>query len=271
MIARAFFRRAALSLAALAFSAALAFAPSASATDYSDNWWTEGEVGWGAQLNQYDNFLFITLYIYGQDKSPTWFTAQLTWDGTSAFTGQLYSTIGSYYAAPWNNAEHPAPNLVGSASFTPTSSYQGTLVYTVNGVGTVTKTLSRIPLAPITLAGSYSGGQAGGYFNCTNNGNNGAYTDSFDLTLTQGANNTVSFVFAYSSLSCTFTGTLEQHGTLFNVNSATYTCNAGTNSFNTTANMSEIKATSLGIEGRFTAGGVPGGCTESANFSAVLH
>ena len=40
---------------------------------------------------------------------------------------------------------------------------------------------------------------------------------------------------------------------------------------NTAASMAEIKATSLGIEGRFSAPSVGGGCREDANFSAVLQ
>jgi hypothetical protein len=35
--------------------------------------------------------------------------------------------------------------------------------------------------------------------------------------------------------------------------------------------MSEIKATSLGIEGRFVAPSSVDGCREDATFSAVLH
>src|SRR5437868_12294967 len=33
------------------------------------------------------------------------------------FAGDLYSTVGSYFGAPWNPAEHPTATLVGSASF----------------------------------------------------------------------------------------------------------------------------------------------------------
>ena len=43
---------------------------------------------------------FATFFIYGQNGSPTWYTAQLTWDG-SKFTGGLYATGGTWFAAPW--------------------------------------------------------------------------------------------------------------------------------------------------------------------------
>jgi hypothetical protein len=63
-------------------------------------------------------------------------------------------------------------------------------------------------------------------------------------------------------------GTLEQHGQLYRIAPASYSC-TGSLMFNASATMEEIKATAQGIEGRFTAG-LSGGCTETAYFSAVL-
>ena len=41
--------------------------------------------------------------------------------------------------------------------------------------------------------------------------------------------------------------------------------------FNGTATVYEIKATSLGIEGRYFSSNAGGGCREAAQFSAVLQ
>ena len=68
-------------------------------------------------------------------------------------------------------------------------------------------------------------------------------------------------------LTCTLAGTYVQHGQYYEIPSATYTCNDG---LNTTASVSEIKPTSLGIEGHYSASNVGGGCAENANFSAVF-
>ena len=102
---------------------------------------------------------------------------------------------------------------------------------------------------------------------------NGPYRDFFDLTITQLddptllTDGTVTFAFAYEQgLSCTFTGTLKLHGQLYSVPSASYQCSDG---LNTSAAMNEIKATALGLEGRFSAPSVGGNCREDTQFSGV--
>jgi hypothetical protein len=108
--------------------------------------------------------------------------------------------------------------------------YQATLTWSVNGIGAVSKSIERQTLTTIGLGGVYVGGQTGGYAGCSNAGDNG-------LT--------------------------------YLIPGASYRCSGGL-AFTTTATMYEIRATSLGIEGRFAAT-LPGGCREDANFSAVLR
>ena len=243
----------------------------ARATDYTDIWYTPAESGWGVNIVQADSFLFLTFFIYGADKSPTWYTGQLTWDGTK-YTGGLYLTKGTYWAMPWNPADHTAALQVGTATLTPSSlnAYQATLVYSVNGVGAVTKAIERQTLTSIALGGQYTGGQAGNYTSCSNSANNGSYTDNYALTVAQTTGGTATFTFVYESgATCTMSGPLEQHGQLYRIPGASYAC-TGSLTFNTTATIYELKQTAQGIEGRF-AGTLPnGGCQENANFSAVL-
>jgi hypothetical protein len=79
---------------------------------------------------------------------------------------------------------------------------------------------------------------------------------------------TFAFVYPdYMNYTCTFSGTLVQLGQLYSVAAATYQCNDGRN---TTAAMTEIKATAQGIEGRFSAS-YGGTCREDAQFSGVLN
>ena len=138
--------------------------------DYTDSWYTPAESGWGVNFTQSDNFIFATFFIYGTGNVPTWYTAEMTWDGDSRFTGGLYRTQGTNFAASWNPADHPPATLVGTASFTPSTAnnYQGTLTYTVAGVGTFAKAITRLPLTPILLAANYVGGQSGSYSGCSN-------------------------------------------------------------------------------------------------------
>ena len=107
--------------------------------------------------------------------------------------------------------EQPA----GTATFVPSASnnYQGTLTYNVI-VGTtstpVNKSVQRLTVVAVPLAGTYTGGQVGAYSNsqCTSIG---GYTDSYTLQMTQSAGNNISQHFAYNSqLTCTLAGTMKQ-------------------------------------------------------------
>jgi hypothetical protein len=270
MIIRArFFRNLCLAVCA---ALTLAAAP-ARAIDYTDIWYNPTESGWGVNVVQSDSFIFVTFFIYGSDRRPTWYTGQLRWDGVR-FTGTLFLTQGSYYLAPWIPGQHAA-TPVGVASFTPSdiNAYTATLSYTVDGVGSVTKSIQRQTLTSITIAGNYVGGQSGSYFNCNNSDQNTSYTDTYDnlrVTQTGGFPSTATLIFAFTNnLTCTLRGTLEQYGQLYRIPNASYTCE-GAIELNTTAVVFELKATSLGIEGRLAASNAGGGCSESATFAAAL-
>jgi hypothetical protein len=240
------------------------------AADYTDIWYIPGETGWGANVVQSDLFMFVTFFVYGADGKPTWYAGNLTWDG-AAYSGGLYLTQGTNWALPWNGGNYAA-NAVGTASFRPDALnvYQATLTWSVNGVGAVTKSIERQTLTTIGLGGLYVGGQTGAYSSCSNAGANAAYIDWYGLSVAQ-ASGVATFTFSYreTATTCTMSGTLEQHGLTYRIPGATYKC-TGDIAFSTTATMYEIKATSLGIEGRFAAT-LPSGCREDANFSAVLR
>jgi hypothetical protein len=236
----------------------------AAATDYTDIWYNPAENGWGVNVVQSDVSLFLTFFIYGADGKPTWFTGQqVTQDASGNFNGPLYATTGTYYMLPWAGA---SVVLVGTVSFQPLGPYTAKLIYTVTGIGTVTKVIQRQTLSRIIVGGTYSGGQSGAYSNCSMSTTNGPYRDFFDLQVTQLTDGTVTFAFAYTNLSCTFSGTLVQQGQLYSVPVASYQCSDG---LQTSAAMTEIKATAQGIEGRFSAPSVGGNCSEDAAFSAV--
>jgi hypothetical protein len=237
--------------------------------DYTDSWYTPAESGWGVNFTQSDNFIFATFFIYGTDKKPTWYTAQMTWDGTSRFTGGLYLTQGSYFGAPWVPADSTPATPVGTASFTPSTAnnYQGTLTYTVTSVGTVTKAIQRLTLTSIRLAANYIGGQTGSYSGCSAGSSNASYNDYFTMQVTQ-TGTSVSMTLTYPALTCTLAGTLAQTGLVYGIGSASYQCSDG---LKTTASVFDLRATPLGIEGQFSAPSVGGGCREDARFAATLN
>jgi len=250
----------------------LGAAAPASAINYTDLWYLATEAGWGVNVVQSDTFMFVTFFIYGPDKKPIWYSGQLFQDSKGNFNGSLYTTTGTFYGtSPWNPADQ-VTGAVGTVSFQPTSPTTAKLTYTVTTpaalAATVTKTIQRQTLTPITIGGTYVGSQSGAYSACTSNSNNTTYTDAFGLLVTQTTGGSVTFQFTYASgLSCTFTGTLTQTGQLYNVTTANYSCSDG---LSTTASISELRATSLGIEGRFGAASVGGGCREDAVFGGPL-
>src|SRR3954453_5558618 len=94
----------------------LAPSPARSA-DYTDIWYIPSQSGWGANVVQSDNFMFVTFFVYDASNKPTWYAANLTWDGVK-YSGGLYATQGTNWAAQWNPADYAA-SAVGTAFFQP--------------------------------------------------------------------------------------------------------------------------------------------------------
>jgi hypothetical protein len=255
----------------LAFSLLVA-AFGAGATDYTDLWFNPSEQstgggGWGVNIVQSDSFLFVTFFIYGPDNKPTWYAAALTADSQGSFSGPLYATTGTYFAAPWNPADGAGSAQVGMASFQPTGPYTANLAYSITGGPSVVKAIERQALTSIALGGSYDGSQTGIYSNSSCMFSP-FYTDRFSLGVAHAAGTSLTFTFNYESgMTCTLSGALQQLGQLYSVPNASYSCSTG---LSTSASMSEIKATNFGIEGSFSAPDVGSGCREDATFSAVF-
>ncbi len=240
------------------------------AVDYTDTWYTVGEEGWGITLFQSDTVIYAIFFIYGPDKKPTWMNAVTSWDGTSKYTGNVFTYQGTYFPSPWNPADTAGSEMqVGTATFEPdpNNASLGTLTYTITGVGTVTKAIQRLTLTTIPVSGAYTGGQSGAYTGCTNSADNSLYTDTFSVQISQSGS-TTNLAFFYNGLNegCSFVGTMTQNGPLHFIPSATYKCDDG---LNTMASVSDLKITAQGIEGRYSAPDVGGGCREDARFSAA--
>ena len=236
----------------------------AAAADYTDIWYNPSESGWGMNVVESDSFMFLTFFIYGADSKPTWFSGQVTMDASGNFNGPLYATTGTYYIAPWVSVN---ATPVGTASFQPLSLYTAKLVYTVNGVGTVIKTIQRQPLTPFAIAGQYTGGLVLAQSQCANSGSG---TLTVNISVSQPVNNLGQVSIGMSradGVLCTFTSPVQQWGKLYQMPNATYTCNTGRN---TTAKVDELSATAHGIEGTWSAF-VEGGCVETGIFDAVLR
>jgi hypothetical protein len=239
---------------------------------YTDMWYNPVESGWGVNVIQNNSTQFLTFFIYGQNGEPTWYVAATTDDGTDTYTGTLYATTGTYYGAPWAGAQGTP---VGTASFQPVDTYHATLVYTLTGGPTVTKSIERQTLAALALTGSYSGSITGKVFGCSDPaGNSSAVHARYNLAVTQVANDSAALTFTfsdntYNGMVCTLSGSLSQLGRLYRMTNAQYYCTgSGFSPGAVTATIDSFHPTGQGIEGRWTAI-TGGGCTQSIRFAAV--
>lgn len=222
------------------------------ATDATDLWWNPNEGGWGINVIQQYDTLFVTFFVYGQNGLPVWYGAtNMAFSGSSgsqiSYSGQLHQTNGPWFGGAFN------PNLVssrqvGNATFTLTSISTATLTYSIDGV-TVTKSLARYTFKTNNLVGSYFGSIIGSQFNCTNPANNVPVNAYASIGIGQ---NPSAFALDYTDAStgagCTFVGPYAQFGKLGAV-AGTFSCSSGRSG---TFQMVEIEANPNSFSARLT-------------------
>lgn len=116
--------------------------------DYSGNWVTQTELGWGLSIQHSPtNILFGQLFVYATTGAPTWFTLQGgLWTSATRWEGQLYASNGPGFAEPVFDPRQVATAALGTASIefeqSPGTEGFATLTYSV-GATTVTKRIRR--------------------------------------------------------------------------------------------------------------------------------
>lgn len=125
--------------------------PSTNAGALTDMWWVPSESGWGVNLVQQDDTLFLTFFLYGTDGRASWFSASAVRDDADApkFAGALYESSGPSYGGGFDPGA-VRRTQVGIASFSPSPDGTATLTYTV-GERTVTKSVERLTYRAIPL------------------------------------------------------------------------------------------------------------------------
>lgn len=213
---------------AAAFAGLLAAAFAARATNFQDLWWNPAENGWGVQIVQQDDTLFLTWFIYDAAGRPTWVvsdsvvrsTAPLP-QGTTMYTGRVVAATGTFFGAPaWAPI---TPRLAGNnLSITFTDARTGSLTYTIDGT-TVTKPITRQLLANINLTGTYYGGLSRSASGCINPLLNGSSVNTATYSVTHAPATGSLSVTEIGGTACRFTGTTQQYGSLIEA-SGNYTC-----------------------------------------------
>jgi hypothetical protein len=241
-------RRVAFALLAAILLAA-AGSRAASTTDYSDQWWSETESGWGASVLQEADVLFVDLFVYDSNRQPTWFTAAASLQpsapaGHTVFSGDLYSSTGPYYGAGSFDARQVTRAVVGTLTFDATSVNAATLSYTVKGAAVV-KSVTRQTWRAENLNGSYRGAQSGQQNSCGVDNGKAETLAVIDVSHAAGNAITVKFTDSQGRVR-TVSGTYTASGHLGRVvGTITDTARGWTG----TAELSAIESTPAGITG----------------------
>lgn len=255
-------------LAALIAACVVTAAPAATTTtDFSDLWFNPNEEGWGVNLAQQKDILFITFFVYAANGQPTWFVGPATAYGGSnggilSFTGPLYSTTGPYFGAGTFDEAGVANRQVGFVSFASGQISTGAITYTVDGVS-VTKTIERQTWRNENINGVYTGAIAGDYTGCSA-AVNGYYEAPVTLNVGHDGGSTVTMREEGADYFCNYNGSYTQAGRMGHVQ-GNGTCSDGTNqSFIATEVQGSIQALTMRLFSQFA-----GSCVFNGRLAGV--
>jgi hypothetical protein len=116
----------------------------ARASSLSDLWWNPAEAGWGVNVIQQQDVLFLTFFVYGSDGKPAWYAGSDTrrtefWSNN--FEGPLHVHQGAWFGGAWNSGMGSA-RQVGTVRFSLNADGTAALTYSVDGAQ-VAKSLQR--------------------------------------------------------------------------------------------------------------------------------
>jgi hypothetical protein len=271
-------RRFAAALLALAAIALPARAGSLT-VDFTDLWWNDpdgSENGWGVNVVQQSDTLFLTFFVYGTDGAARWVvasgmvpTAQQPAVG-ARFEGDVFQTQGPWFGGPFDPAKVKV-DKVGSATITFDSASTATLSYSVSGTAVV-KRIKRQGFRVNSVAGVYAGGILATASQCTAAADNGPINFWGTTTVTQTASQMALKLDFYiptgQLMTCTFTGTPELQGRLAAVSGGTFACVIGNTTYNTgTFSLSALDSQMNGFHATFT--GKDQYCTYNGRFGGT--
>ena len=250
---------------------AMFFASAANATtqttDFSDLWWNPNESGWGVNLIQQNDVIFVTMFVYGPTGQPTWYVGPATtFTGSSGgiitFTGPLYTTTGPYFGAASFNPAQVTSRQVGAISFAAGQVSSGAISYTVDGVS-VTKSVQRQTWRNENVGGIYVGGVTGTYAGC-GAARNGYFEAGIILTVGHDGSSTFTMREEGTTYFCNYSGSYTQAGRMGLVG-GNATCSDGSN---TSFTASEIQGGLQGITMRLFSQ-YTGSCTFTGRMGGV--
>jgi hypothetical protein len=243
--------------AALLAACFITFARAATpTTDFSDLWFNPNESGWGVNLIQQNQIIFVTMFVYGASGQPTWFVGPATAyggqssDGIVSFTGPLYATTGPYFGAGSFNPSNVTNRQVGVISFAAGQISSGAISYTVDGVQ-VTKSIQRQTWRNENINGIYVGGITGTYSLC-GAARNGYIENAIVLNVGHDGASTITMREEGAGYSCNYSGSYTQSGRMGLIQ-GNGTCTDGSNqSFVASEVQGSIQGLTMRIVSQFS-------------------
>jgi hypothetical protein len=118
----------------------------AAAINYQDIWWASppgSESGWGINLAHQGDTIFASWFTYDTDGKAMWFVVSAVKSAPGVYGGRLFTGTGPPYSAATFAADKVKPLDVGAASFTFADGNRAAFTWTVDGIGTQTKQITR--------------------------------------------------------------------------------------------------------------------------------
>ena len=206
------------------------------------------------------------MFVYDAAGNPTFYVA--TMEGTKAnsivtFTGDLYTTHGSWFGMVPYNPSAFGGAVVGTMTWVKGPAGPGTLTYSVNGVN-VTKSLTRQPIRDDNYTGTYTVGIHFVQTACSNPSKNGTMDGTDTMAVAQ--NGTAISVTLITN-GCIYAGTYTQSGQ-FGSSSGNYTC---TNGDAGTFDTSNMIVTPVGAVMRVSGTSTKNGCQAVGQIGGVRN
>ena len=266
------FASAALTAIILALTCAMSpVSASSFSVDNSDLWGNPAENGWGLQIIQRADVIFVTLYLYNPNGTPIWYAAILNPNTGNNWTGDLMQTAGPWYGTQPFNPAAVTVSRVGSMTFTPTSVKSAVLSYSINGVAN-TKNIERMTIRFDNFNGDYIGMLAYAVEGCPNPADRGLHNNRIDFSIRQSGTG-LSMISQQQGTTavCTSSGEYGQDGQFGNTRQVISSCTDGSGG-GAVVVYSQMSVTPAGITMNFTApSSNPGskGCTLNGSLTGI--
>jgi len=144
-------------VAAILWLSAPAFA-TPQPVDATGLWINPEESGWGISVYHQGDTLFASLFVYGPDGTPKWYTASALTGNPSQFTGPLVEATGPYFGAASFNPGSVTRRIVGAMTILLNTYGSGSVIYTIDGTQ-VMRAIKQASLRAIPTTGFYIGAE----------------------------------------------------------------------------------------------------------------